>query len=372
MADRRKFIFAAGACGLLLPFQNVLAQSLVKEELQEFKLSLPKIKGIKVFEIKSPKRLVIDLPMRQVSEAKKIPLGWPAVVQNSFIVRVAQNTPEISRIVLEVKDETSFKWSFDKEVLKVFIAFKVISLEQSEPEASLQSKSRDKFTIVLDPGHGGVDPGAIGKLGGSDIFEKNIVLQIASQCAHQLRSNPKVEVLLTRDSDKSMSLKDRVAFARNKKADLFISVHADAFMTSKPKGASVFILSEGRASSEAGKFLARTQNEVDFIHGLAKPEDDNLGKTLLSLAQSGTMLESRRAASYFLRSLAPVTPLHSSVINEASFAVLTSPDVPSLLLETGFMSNAEDLANLADKGFQRKISEQMSLAVEKYISTLQA
>ena len=223
------------------------------------------------------------------------------------------------------------------------------------------------FVVVLDPGHGGEDPGAIGPAG---TYEKNVVLAIALKAKALLEQDPRIVVFMTREEDVFVPLYDRVAKARSVNADVFISIHADAFTRPDVRGSSVFALSERGASSAAAKWIADKENQSDLIGGVRlQGRDPMLAKMLLEMSQSMTNADSLKLAKGMVGELKPVGPMHKGKVEHAGFAVLRSPDVPSILVETAFISNPEEEIKLASHAHQMKLARAIRGGVRKFLAT---
>ena len=221
-------------------------------------------------------------------------------------------------------------------------------------------------TIVIDPGHGGEDPGARGR-GGSN--EKDITLVIARRLKALIDQEPGLRAVLTRDGDFYLSLAARVEKARKVKADLFVSVHADAFIKPHARGSSVFALSEKRASSEAARWLAKKENDADLIGGVnLDVKDKYLAQTLLDLSQTATISDSLKFGSHVLSELGAINTLHKPRVEQASFAVLKSPDMPSILVETAFISNPDEERRLNDEAYQEKLARAILNGIKRYFA----
>jgi N-acetylmuramoyl-L-alanine amidase len=219
--------------------------------------------------------------------------------------------------------------------------------------------------IVIDAGHGGEDPGATGRHGSR---EKNITLTIARRLKALVDAEPNMRALLTRDGDYYLPLHVRVDKARKVKADLFVSIHADAFIRPHARGSSVFALSERRATSEAASWLAKKENEADLVGGVnLDVKDVYLKKTLLDLAQTATIDHSLRLGDLVLRRLGAVNNLHRPRVEQASFAVLKAPDVPSILVETAFISNPQEEKRLNDESYQNKLARALLDGIRDYV-----
>ena len=231
-----------------------------------------------------------------------------------------------------------------------------------------QAKPGQKLiTIAVDAGHGGEDPGARGANGS---HEKNITLAIARKLKQQIDAEDNMQAILIRDGDYFVPLGDRVKKARAAKADLFISIHADSFVNSTAKGSSVFALSERGATSAGARYLAKKENAVDLIGGVSlDTRDMDLARTLLDLSQTATIHDSIRMGKAVLGRIAKINTLHSKYVEQAAFAVLKSPDIPSILVETAFISNPDEEARLNDDGYQDKLVNAILTGVKSYVAT---
>jgi N-acetylmuramoyl-L-alanine amidase len=223
------------------------------------------------------------------------------------------------------------------------------------------------ITIAVDAGHGGEDPGARGSKGS---HEKHITLAIARKLKQQIDAEDNMQAILIRDGDYFVPLGDRVKKARAAKADLFISIHADSFINSTARGSSVFALSERGATSAGARYLAKKENAVDLIGGVAiDTRDMDLARTLLDLSQTATIHDSIRLGKGVLGRIAKINTLHSKYVEQAAFAVLKSPDIPSILVETAFISNPEEEARLNDDAYQDKLVNAILTGIKSYVAT---
>ena len=214
---------------------------------------------------------------------------------------------------------------------------------------------KTKFVIAIDAGHGGKDPGAVGR-GGT--LEKDIVLSISKKLYKLLNKEKNIKPVLIRTKDYYIPLRQRIKKARKYKADLFISIHADAARNRKARGSSVYVLSQHGATSEAAKWLANKENSADLIGGVSIEDKDNvLAQVILDLSQSATIETSIKAASVLLSKIGKVSKLHLKNIEQAGFVVLKSPDIPSILVETAFLSNSKEEKKLRTKKFQNNIAK---------------
>lgn len=221
-------------------------------------------------------------------------------------------------------------------------------------------------TVVIDPGHGGEDPGAIGR-GGSR--EKDVTLAIGRLLKAQIDAEPNMRAVLTRDSDFFIPLQQRVQKARRLQADLFVSVHADAFVQPTARGSSVFVLSESGASSAAARWLAKRENAADLIGGVdLGVKDPHLARTLLDLSQTATNNDSLKLGRAVLGELGNINTLHKAHVELAGFAVLKAPDIPSILVETAFISNPEEEQRLTDRAYQDKMALAILRGIRQYFA----
>jgi N-acetylmuramoyl-L-alanine amidase len=221
-------------------------------------------------------------------------------------------------------------------------------------------------TIVLDPGHGGEDPGAIGARGSQ---EKNVTLQVARRLKKRIDAEPNMRSVLTRDADFFIPLHHRVAKARRVRADLFVSIHADAFVKPTARGSSVFVLSERGATSTAARWLAQKENASDLIGGVnLDVKDPHLARTLLDLSQTATINDSMKLGKAVLNELGGVNTLHKAVVEQAGFAVLKAPDIPSILVETAFISNPEEERRLNDERHQEELASAILRGIKRYFA----
>jgi len=221
-------------------------------------------------------------------------------------------------------------------------------------------------TITLDPGHGGEDPGAVGR-GGT--YEKTVTLAVAKRLKARIDAEPNMRAVLTRDSDFFVPLQMRVQKARRVQSDLFLSIHADAWVKPDARGSSVFVLSERGASSTQARLLAQRENEADLIGGVnLGAKDLFLARTLLDLSQTATINDSLKLGKYLLGELGGVNTLHKTNVEQAGFAVLKAPDIPSALIETAFISNPEEERRLNDDAYQDKLASAIVRGIRQYFS----
>lgn len=237
-----------------------------------------------------------------------------------------------------------------------------------EPPSAEEQRRVDRLIIVaLDPGHGGEDPGAVGPAG---TREKDVVLQIALQLRDQLNALPNLRVMMTRDADFFVPLHERVRKARRVQADLFVSIHADAFMRPEARGASVFALSQGGASSAAARWMAQRENAADLVGGInvAAVNDRQVMQAMLDMSTAAQIKDSLKLGNEVLAPLGRVGKLHKRQVEQAGFAVLKAPDVPSILVETAFISNPEEEQRLRDPAYQAQLVEALTIGIRRYFA----
>ncbi len=237
-------------------------------------------------------------------------------------------------------------------------------VKSARPSAKKQAKKLRDVVIAIDAGHGGEDPGARGYRG---TREKHVVLAIARRLKTLVAKEPGMRPVMIRDGDYYISLRGRIKKARQKRADIFISIHADAFRNKKAKGSSVYTLSPRGATSEAARWLAESENKADLIGGVSLDDkDDLLASVLLDLSQTASLEASLDVADHILGGLKRVGKVHKRRVQSASFMVLKSPDIPSVLVETAFISNPEEERKLRTKAYQQKLAKALMQGIRKY------
>jgi N-acetylmuramoyl-L-alanine amidase len=241
---------------------------------------------------------------------------------------------------------------------------------QSPPSTSTANTQRIPFkrliTVALDPGHGGEDPGAIGARGS---HEKNIVLAIAKRLKNKIDQEDSMRTFLTRDGDYFVPLHRRIFKARQVEADLFISIHADAFIQPHAKGASVFALSQQGATSSAARWMANKENASDLIGGInIKTKDKQVAHLLLDMSTTAQINDSLQVGNSVLRNIGHFAPLHKNRVEQAGFAVLKAPDIPSILIETAFISNPQEEKKLNDETYQERIADAILAGIKDYFA----
>jgi len=229
-----------------------------------------------------------------------------------------------------------------------------------------QFKMRRLLTVAIDPGHGGEDPGAIGAAGSR---EKDVVLQIATRLRGKIDAQPNMRAMMTRDSDFFVPLNVRVQKARRVQADLFVSIHADAFVSPEARGASVFALSERGASSSAARWLANKENNADLIGGTNMGNKDaQVSRVLLDLSTTAQINDSMQVGKAVLQEIGGINRLHKGSVEQAGFAVLKAPDIPSILIETAFISNPEEERKLNDDAHQEQLANAILRGIKAYFA----
>ncbi|MDU4092194.1 MAG: N-acetylmuramoyl-L-alanine amidase AmiC [Pantoea sp.] len=345
----------------------------------------------KQFALSHPDRVVIDIENLHLNRVLK---GVGQLVQSNdpYIktARVGQFDQNTVRIVLELKQNVSprlftlapvagFKHRLvvdlyaaydtqDDPLLALLKDYNQGDLERTQPaEAPLPGKAgRDRpIVIMIDPGHGGEDPGAHGL---HKTREKDIVLKIGRRLKALIDKEPNMRAYMTRNEDVFIPLKVRVAKARKQRADLFVSIHADAFTSRAARGSSVFALSTKGATSAAARFLAQTQNESDLIGGVSKSGDRYLDHTMFDMLQSQTITDSLKFGKEVLTRIGKVNHLHKRSVDQAGFAVLKAPDIPSILVETAFISNPAEERKLRTARYQQQVAEAILGGIKAYFS----
>jgi N-acetylmuramoyl-L-alanine amidase len=338
-----------------------------------------------IFSVKDPARLVLDLEVAELPPVLA-ELHTKVAEDDPYIqgLRTARNRPGVVRLVLDLKTDVKpqaftlrpiAEYGY-RLVLDIYPAVPVDPLaaliEQSQKSSPRQTFNRETArvtrlaTVVIDPGHGGEDPGAIGRRGSR---EKDITLMIGRRLKALIDAEPNMRALLTREGDYALQLGTRVEKARQVKADLFVSIHADSFVRPHARGSSVFALSDRRATSEMARALAKKQNEADLIAGVnLKGKDDYLKRTLLDLSQTASIDHSLRLGNFVLARLGGVNTLHKPTVEQASFAVLTAHDMPSILVETAFISNPEEEKRLNDTAYQDRLAKAILDGIRDYFS----
>ncbi|EAB4562683.1 N-acetylmuramoyl-L-alanine amidase [Salmonella enterica] len=345
----------------------------------------------KQFALSNPDRVVVDIEDVNLNSVLK-GIGAQIRSDDPYIksARVGQFDPKTVRMVFELKQNVKpqlfalapvagFK---ERLVMDLYPANaqdmqdplledynkgdldKQVPPSQSGPQPGKAGRDRP-IVIMLDPGHGGEDPGAIGKY---KTREKDVVLQIARRLRALIEKEGNMKVYMTRNEDIFIPLKVRVAKAQKQRADLFVSIHADAFTSRQPSGSSVFALSTKGATSTAAKYLAQTQNASDLIGGVSKSGDRYVDHTMFDMVQSLTIADSLKFGKAVLKQLGKINDLHKNKVEQAGFAVLKAPDIPSILVETAFISNIEEERKLKTATFQQQVAESILAGIKAYFA----
>ena len=234
------------------------------------------------------------------------------------------------------------------------------------PPQLAQAKIDRLVVVAIDPGHGGEDPGAVGPSG---LREKDVVLTIAMLLRDRLNANPNMRAMLTRDADFFVPLHERVKKARRVQADLFVSIHADAFLNPEARGASVFALSQHGATSSAARWMANRENASDLIGGAnLRAKDETVLRTLLDMSTTAQIKDSLKLGSEVLGQIGRVGKLHKGSVEQASFAVLKAPDIPSILVESAFISNPGEERKLRDPEYREQLVEALATGIQRYFA----
>ncbi|MFN3296437.1 N-acetylmuramoyl-L-alanine amidase, partial [Caldimonas sp.] len=235
---------------------------------------------------------------------------------------------------------------------------------RSELDGTARGRMNRLIIVALDPGHGGEDPGAIGPAG---TREKDVVLAIARRLRDRINAEPNMRAMMTRDADFFVPLRQRVEKARRVQADLFISIHGDAFTNPNARGASVYALSERGATSEAARWLANKENAADIVGGVnVKHNDAQVLRALMDMSTTAQINDSLKLGSAVLGHIGKVGRLHKPRVEQAGFAVLKAPDIPSILVETAFISNREEEQKLRSAAYQDQLAEALMNGIRRY------
>ncbi len=331
-------------------------------------LDLDRKTAYKLFTLQNPHRVVIDLQGSSIDIPLELDEEHAGVITG---VRYGQPDKKTLRVVFDLSEAAQLK-SFLLDPTAQYSHRLVIDLftKSGRQKSSMVkhvadvNKPNRSVVIAIDAGHGGEDPGAIGQ---KKTREKDVVLRIARELKKAIDAEPGMQGVLTRDGDYYIPLRGRYEIARKARADLFISIHADAFKKRSVKGSSVFVLSPRGASSEFARLLADSENASDLVGGVTlSDKDDMLASVLLDLSQSATRQASNKVASDILGSLKRTGKIHKPHVGRANFMVLKSPDVPSVLVETAFISNPGEEKRLTEKEFQQRMARAITRGVRDY------
>jgi len=331
-------------------------------------LDLDRKTAYKLFTLKNPHRVVIDMQGSSIDIPLELDEEHAGLITSVRYGRPDKNT---LRVVFDLSESAELK-SFLLDPTAQYSHRLVIDLfpRSGKQKSSMVKHVSDisqpnrNIVIAIDAGHGGEDPGAIGK---KKTREKDVVLRIARELKKAIDAEPGMQAVLTRDGDYYISLRGRYEKARKARADLFVSIHADAFSKRSVKGSSVFVLSPRGASSEFARLLADTENASDLVGGVTlSDKDDMLASVLLDLSQSATREASNKVAGDILAALKRTGNIHKPYVGRANFMVLKSPDVPSVLVETAFISNPGEEKRLTEKEFQQRMARAITRGVRNY------
>jgi len=373
---RRKWLLLGIGATLTSP-KIFAAQKIPAVELtsnsQQVNVSLP-ISGehSRVFTMENPHRVIIDIPMQ----------SFPPSLTHSLVVirqkfpwitqaKIAHFTPQTARIVLQVTAKPQIKQQRAAGRLTASITVAGAAAISAVPAVVTSGvehaqPAKKNLLVMIDPGHGGKDPGAIGNKG---TYEKHVVLSIAQHLQHQLRTRHGIHAVLTRQDDVFIPLYHRVSLAHQHEADLFLSIHADGFTNDQVSGASVFALSEHGAGSAMARYLSQSENSVDAIYDNdVHTQDAYLKQTLFDLDQTETINRSLHFGNHLASNIIRVHHMHNKHTEQAGFAVLKSPRIPSVLVETSFITNHQEEQLLGKPEFQLKMANALADGINTYLN----
>lgn len=331
-------------------------------------LQVPANLQYRVFTLSNPPRIVVDLLNARLAPGVKL-----SAAADPFVADI-RSAPRFGgkgeRLVFDLHKDAKPRSFLHHEAAgeKLVVAFdNPASSSASAPvltAAAAQPQRLRDFVVAIDPGHGGRDTGAIGP---DHVEEKNVTLAIAKRLAADLSAVKGIKAVLTRTGDYYVSLAGRRKIAHEAHADLFVSIHADSSPYHYPKGSTVYVLSEHGASSVAARILAASENSADKVAGVNLADEEPVVRsTILKLSQQGTIAQSMELAHTVMGRINSVVPLHSDSVERAAFVVLKSPDIPSILVETAFISNRKEEHQLASHSFQEHIAAAIATGVERY------
>lgn len=322
-----------------------------------------------MFRLENPDRLVVDVPDARRADALARNFEGKGFVRQ---VRSGVRNGDDLRLVLDLAEPVAPNM-FTLEPNQQYGHRLVMDLEngasnpQRQPEATEPHYGGREFVVAIDAGHGGEDPGAIGPSG---TREKDIVLKISRELERLIAAEPGMRPVMIRDGDYYVGLRERMDKAREARADLFVSVHADAFRDRRAKGSSVYVLSRSGATSEHARWLAEQENAADLIGGVTlRNKDADLASFMLDLSQGASIEASLDVGGRVLREIRQVNDLHKHEVQQAGFLVLKSPDIPSLLVETAFISNPGEERELLNAAHRRGLAEAMLAGIRDYVAS---
>ncbi|OYY57220.1 MAG: N-acetylmuramoyl-L-alanine amidase [Polynucleobacter sp. 35-46-207] len=358
---------------LVVDVQGMEFNSTLKDLVAKVKPNDPYVSQIRVGQFQPGMvRLVFDL--KEPIKPQLFTLDPVAEYQYRMVLDLYPTTPPdplLELIKSSARKESAIEKGNEEIDLIAQFASKKESpkapVAQAIPEVKESpAKYKRLITIAIDPGHGGEDPGAIGAMGSK---EKHVVLSIAKRLRDKIEEDPYMRPFLTRDGDYFVPLHTRVQKARRVEADLFISIHADAFIEPRAKGASVFALSQLGASSTTARWMANKENASDLIGGInIKTQDRQVANLLLDMSTTAQIKDSLQVGNSILKQIGGFAALHKPRVEQASFAVLKAPDIPSILVETAFISNPQEEARLNDEAYQDRIAEAILKGIRDYFA----
>ncbi len=383
--NRRKFLKSlaglSGLAGVTLPGLSI-ASSKTPAKVKDIRLSnnkgyvrlvfdLDKNAGHTVFTLHNPERIVLDIKKTKMTH------GLVDRIQANSLIRTVRSgvrNGDDLRVVFDLSEQVTPR-SFlltpsgnagHRLVLDLHNNKKSSKISQTEKRAQERTQKRDVI-IAIDAGHGGKDPGATGRSG---THEKTITLQIAKRLEKSINEQRGMKAVLTRKNDRFMRLRDRIHKARDYQADMMISLHADSFPDPRARGSSIYALSVDGASSEAARMLADKENAVDLLFGNVSLdiEDEMVQKVLFDLSLTGTIESSLDIGNEILEQIKTVNRVHKKKVQQAGFAVLKAPNIPSVLFETAFISNPKEERNLRSASHQKKIAKAITRGISKYFA----
>ncbi len=363
----KQFLFGLVALLILLPCQVLAIPANLNnirvthsDNSTRLEIALTQSQSYRVSTLSNPDRLVLEL------KETKLAIPLPLIPkQNPLMIAINSKYPDPSslRLIIDLKQLVHCKISTEsKKIILDLYSQRIVKLTQPKAIAL-----PEPFRIVSDPGHGGKDPGAIGKNGTQ---EKKIVMGISHHLAKLINKQPGMRAVLTRKGDYFVPLRGRLRLAHKGKADLFVAIHADSYFNNRSSGASVYAISHRGATSEAARWLAQRENyselgQVDL--GELVDKSYVLRSVLIDLAQTATVKHSLHLGNTVLSALNEVTNLHYNQVEQAPFVVLKSPDIPSILVEIGFLSNPKEEERLRKKHYQEQMAQALFNGIQKYI-----
>ncbi|XVJ71802.1 MAG: AMIN domain-containing protein [Rhizobacter sp.] len=375
-----KHFLADNPARLVIDIEGLELSPALRELVGKVRADDPYIGGMRIGQ-NQPRvvRLVVDL--KQPVDPEVFSLTPVAAYQHRLVfdLKPAQERDPLLQLI---RDKAQAESSASKEVqdaLGEFLAHLGKPAKETTPSSTASTppvpanlppallQKIDRLVVVaIDPGHGGEDPGAVGPTG---LKEKDVVLSVAKQLQERLNALPGMRAMLTRDADFFVPLHERVKKARRVQADLFVSIHADAFYTPQARGASVFALSQSGASSTTARWMANKENAADLVGGVnVKVQDAQVMRTLLDMSTTAQIKDSLHVGREVLGQIGKVGRLHKPRVEQAGFAVLKAPDIPSILVETAFISNPEEEAKLRDPDYQAELVRALTTGIQRYFA----